>query len=547
MKINVRVMLYIIAFGLLFILWNKWQIASREHYLSQEQTQQESLPENIQEGNSGSQKVRIKTDVYDVYIDTKGAGIIAANLLQYPTSLQDEKPLSLIRSDNPNRMQMLSGIAHGDNTNAPSHLANWTVDKEFYHLKDGEDKLIVPFYWTDAEGVTSVKTFTFKRNSYEIEISQKVHNESGSDWVGRAYNQIAFGKPQGGGLSSAATFTGAAISTEQKRYEKIKLDDLESINPASKKANKYQKDIAGKDGWVAMIQHYFIAAFVPESGKEQRIFTNYNQNTGDHIVGVKTELFTVENGADYEFAGKAYIGPKIVKNLEKTAPYLDKAVDYGWLFIISEFMFKVMDLIYSLLGNWGWSIVVITLMIKGLFFMPSAWAYKSMAKMRLLQPELNRLRERYGEDRQKMAQEQMKLFRREQVNPMSGCLPMLLQIPFFIAFYYMLAESVELRQSAWIFWIKDLSVMDPYFVLPIINTALMFVQQKLNPPPPDPMMQKMMLMMPLIFGMMFAVFPSGLVLYWTVSNAFGIVQQYLMNKHYGESKLQKKMPKAAND
>lgn len=546
MKSNMRVILYALAAGLIFILWQRWQLANMpQNPTAQIQIDPSSSDAGVPSAgasntsmnapvaahaNAQEQFVRVRTDVLDVLISTRGATLMQADLLKYPVSLKDDQALALIRQNNPNRMQMTSGMVSAVRDEAsPTHTALWQSTQNEYVLAKGQDSLTVPFTWQNEQGLSVSKTFTFHRGKYEFELLQQLDNSSANTWQGIAYNQIAFGKAQGSqGLSNIATFTGAVLSSADNRYEKIKLSDIADTKKAAKSVNS-------TDGWVAMIQHYFIAALVPKNSVPHVLYTQYNPNNGDHIVGVKSEVLSIPAGSRYEFSSSAYVGPKIVKDLDQVAPYLDKTVDYGMLFMISEFMFKIMELIHKVIGNWGWAIVVMTLLIKLLFFVPSAWAYKSMAKMRALQPEMTRLRELYGNDRQAMSQEIMKLYKKEQVNPASGCLPMLLQIPFFIAFYYMLAESVELRHAPWMGWIQDLSAMDPYFILPIINMGLMFLQQKLNPPPADPMQQKVMLMMPLIFGFMFMWFPSGLVLYWTVSNAFGIVQQWLMNKRYGES------------
>lgn len=543
MKGNVRVTLYALAVGLTFILWQRWQLANLPpspppQPPSVVQQTDGSLPTvggatNLDApvgsaSQSQEQIVRVRTDVLDILISTRGAGIVQANLLDYPISLKDKQALALIRQNNPNRMQLSSGMVSADRNQAsPTHTALWQSAANDYVLAEGQDSISVPFTWQNEQGISVTKIYTFKRSQYQFELAQQLNNNSAQTWQGIAYNQIAFGQDGASqGLANIATFTGAVLSSADNRYEKIKLSDIaDSKTPA--------KAVNSSDGWAAMIQHYFIAALVPKNGVPHVLYTQYNPNNGDHITGAKSEAISVSAGEQYQFVSTAYVGPKIVKNLQQVAPFLDKTVDYGMLFMISEFMFNVMALIYKIIGNWGWAIVVMTLLIKLLFFVPSAWAYKSMAKMRALQPEMTRLRELHGDDRQTMSQEMMKLYKKEKVNPASGCLPMLLQIPFFIAFYYMLAESVELRQAPWLGWIQDLSTMDPYFILPIINMVLMFVQQKLNPPPTDPMQQKVMLMMPLIFGFMFMWFPSGLVLYWTVSNAFGIVQQWFMNKRYG--------------
>lgn len=548
MKLNVRVILYAVAAMLCFMLWQRWQLANQPappavNTTTSSVSSNSEVP-NIQSGeqaltpngastaaqsNAQASLVHVKTDTYELTLSTNGASVVQANLLQYPTSLKDKSPLPLVHENNPNRLIIHSGIVtekYGAD-GSPTHITHWQSAQNNYTMADGQDTLSVPFTYTDQDGVVFTKTYTFKRGKYDFDITQTVDNQSVAPWRGTAYEQLNFGDGQGpGGLGHVATFTGAVMSSPDNRYEKIKLSDIA-------KAGNKQANITTDSGWVAMIQHYFLGAIVPKAGDKETLFTRYNNNNGDHIIGAQSELTEVPAGQTHTFESTAYVGPKIAKDLEAVAPYLDKTVDYGWLFMISAVMFKVMAFIHSLIGNWGWAIVIMTLLIKLIFFMPSAWAYKSMAKMRALQPEMTRLRERYGDDRAGMSREMMALYKKEKVNPASGCIPMLLQIPFFIAFYYMLAETVELRQAPWVLWIQDLSIMDPYFILPIINASLMFLQQRLNPPPADPMQQKVMMMLPLVFGFMFMWFPAGLVLYWTVSNGFGIVQQYVMNKRYG--------------
>lgn len=552
MKANLRVVLYALAAGLMFMLWQKWQLANQPQEPLQtgsEQTeseptsdyatarapsyqasatQQDERSDETQTTPENETLVHVTTDVFDLTISSTGATIIEGRLLKYAQNTASDAPLALIRAHNPARMILESGLTAADKTAAPNYSDHWQTARSQYLLKEGENELRVPFTWTNDQGITIHKTYVFHRGEYRFTLEQRVDNGSNLPWQGFAYGQLAFGQAaESKGLGHVATFTGAVTSSAENHYHKIRLGDI-----ADNKTSEL--GVSGSDGWVAMMQHYFIGALVPEHGTETRFYTKYIK--GDHIVGLHDEGVTIAPGAAHTFELSAYVGPKIEKNLDAVAPYLDKTIDYGYLFMISQFMFKVMETIHQVVGNWGWAIVFMTLLIKLIFFFPSAWAYRSMARMRALQPQMTHLKERFGDDRQAMSQAMMKLYRKEKVNPASGCLPMLLQIPFFIAFYWVLAESVQLRQAPWLGWINDLSTRDPYFVLPIANATLMFLQQKLNPPPPDPMQAKVMMMLPLIFGFMFLWFPSGLVLYWTVSNAFSIVQQYIMNQRYGTAR-----------
>lgn len=554
MKNNLRMILYVLAAGLSFILWQNWQLAQSEiaHQRLAEQSvvavsaesapvpaaaSVGSVPSVSADGVVAAQvptqtndSILVRTDVLELEISLQGGTITRAALLEYPQVKDMPQALNLLKASNPARLQLQSGLVGDSADSAPNHRAVFSALEREYHLSADAQTLSIPLVW-EHDGVRVVKTYTFKRGSYQFDLTQQVDNQSEKVWRGFAYAQLLFGQPRGrSGIGQVYTYTGAVVSTDEKNYQKIDLADI----------RKRAWSGHTNHGWIAMIQHYFLAAIVPTQGSKQAFSTAYNN--GDHLISSASQQVEVAQGASYTFENTAYIGPKVQKNLQQVAPYLDKTVDYGFFFIIAQPMFYVLNFIHGLLGNWGWAIVLMTIFIKLLFFTPSAWAYKSMAKMRRLAPEMQRLKERYGEDRQAMSQAMMKLYRQEKVNPASGCVPMLLQIPFFIAFYWVLVESVELRHAPWLGWIQDLSARDPYFILPIINAALMFVQQKLNPPPADPMQQKIMMMLPLVFGFMFMWFPSGLVLYWTVSNAFSIVQQSIMNKRYGEAAV--KAPKS---
>ncbi|MBV7434634.1 membrane protein insertase YidC [Cardiobacteriaceae bacterium TAE3-ERU3] len=550
MKSNLRVILYVLAFGIAFILWQKWQVANQP-VIDPQVSQSDAVPGAAPSGtgdlslpaaapssvagpagstsvavdNNGAGNVKIRTDLMELTVNLMGGTVTRVELLDYPVTIHSDQPLALMRESNPGRFVLQSGLNNGADVKPLTGNAVFTSEQDSYVMADGDDTLVVPLTWQNEEGLTVTKSFVFARGKYEFNLQQQVDNQSDKTWQIYPYQLLDFGSAiSKGGIGHVYTFTGGVMSTKDDRYNKINLDDFNE-----------NLQVTTSDGWVAMIQHYFIGALIPEDNTTNNFFTR--QNGANHIMGVTGANQTIEPGAQGTFNIHAYVGPKVQSRLQEVAPALDKTVDYGFLFMIAQPMFKVLTFIHGIIGNWGWAIVLMTLLIKMLFFVPSAWAYKSMAKMRRLQPQMKRLKERYGDDRQAMSQAMMKLYREEKVNPASGCLPMLLQIPFFIAFYWVLVESVELRQAPWILWIQDLSERDPYFILPVINAALMFIQQRLNPPPPDPMQAKIMMMLPLVFGFMFMWFPSGLVLYWSVSNAFSIIQQYIMNKRYGEPKV----------
>ncbi|WP_314910522.1 membrane protein insertase YidC [Cardiobacterium hominis] len=547
MKNNPKLLLYIAAAFLAFVLWQKWQIAhlpptpaaTSTPALETPSVSGGDIPAPTVAGNDipaptiGSENastttapqtgavIHVKTDVFDLDITAVDGTVIRAELPAYPETKNGGKALALLHTENPGRFILQSGLSTTAGSKAPKLGDTFSSTASSYVLTDGQDTLTVPLAW-QQDGISVSKIFTFKRGAYDFTIEHKVENHSDKVWQGGSYGRWIFGQPlPSKGLGQVATYTGGVISYDEDPYEKIKLGStLEKLHT--------------KTGWIAMIQHYFLGAIVPPQGEEQN-FSALTHTSGDHVISTASvNAREVAPGGSTSFTSQIYIGPKIQKDLKAVAPNLDKTVDYGFLFMIGQPMFYVINFIHGILHNWGWAIIVTTLLIKLLFFTPSAWAYKSMAKMRRLGPEMQRIKERYGDDRQAASMAMMKLYKDEKVNPASGCLPMLLQIPFFIAFYWVLVESVELRHAPWLGWIQDLSAMDPYYILPIINAALMFLQQKLNPPPPDPTQAKVMMMLPLVFGVMFMWFPSGLVLYWTVSNAFGIVQQYIMNKRYGE-------------
>ncbi len=540
MKNNLRLILYIVVAVLSLSLWTRWQEAQRPPSPasaagspSAGPTAPNLDPLTAAAGGGAADLIEVSTDKLWLWINRRGGHIVRVDLLTYPISLKDKTPLSLLKPDNPGQFMLQNGLM---GEGAPGLSASFSSEKNKYELGDG-DELTVPLRW-EENGLKVEKQFIFTRGSFSFTLKQQVNNGSGKTQIIYPYARFLYGRPGGSaGLGQVASFTGGAISTPDDRYRKVSLDKMkERITTETEES-----------GWVAMIQHYFLGAIVPPEGSKRVYFTSGQDD--EHYIGTAGTSEEVADGGEASFSSTIYVGPKIQDDLKKLAENLDKTVDYGWLFLISQPMFYLLELIYGLLGNWGWSIVLMTLIIRLILFIPSAKAYKSMARMRLIAPELQQLKERYGEDRQAYAQAMSELFRRERVNPVSGCLPMLLQIPVFLAFYWMLSESVELRQSPWILWIKDLSTMDPYFVLPAINALLMHWQQKLNPPPTDPTQAKVMQYMPWFFGVMFLWFPSGLVLYWSVSNLFSIAQQRYMNKRYGEKKpeLHRHKHKAAND
>lgn len=534
---KVRIALLVVLVILLAILVNKWQQAydvtaappavptasssGQAPILNSSNATPSALtPAATSAASAVTKTITIHTDVLNATIDLNGGGMTAAQLLQYPKSLHSKEPVTLFSSDSARYYVAQSGLS---SEQLPKTPLQFSAAKTHYEMAPGQQQLHVNLTWSNGRGLEIVKTYTFTRGSYAIAVDDHIHNNTDSAWQGRFYGQLLrqpFTQEEHGFLSSYAIFTGAALSTPSDHYQKFTFKELSQQN--------IQQTAQG--GWIAMVQHYFISAWIPNQ-QQQNQYYNQIVDNGTLGVGVANPIITVPAHSEGSTGATLYVGPADTKTLSSVAPNLDLTVDYGWLWFISILIFHVMSWIYTIVGNWGWSIVLVTILIKIAFSPLSAKSYRSMAKMRLLQPKIAALKERFGDDRQQMGRATMELYKSEKVNPLSGCLPMIVQIPVFIALYWMLMESVELRQAPFIFWIHDLSQKDPYFVLPILMGISMFVQQRLNPAPPDPTQAKIMMFMPVIFTVMFLSFPSGLVLYWLVNNLVSILQQwYIMRQ-----------------
>tara|TARA_R110001592_G_scaffold363402_1_gene688317 strand:+ start:22691 stop:24337 length:1647 start_codon:yes stop_codon:yes gene_type:complete len=466
--------------------------------------------------------VKVSTDVLTVLIDTQGGDIVRVDLPKHLTELgESSSPFILLNRTSSTTYIAQSGLVGANGTDTKAGRPLFSVDAEQYQLQDGEDSLTVNLTLRQGE-VLITKRFTFKRSDYLIGLTYHVDNQSSHPWKAGLFGQIKRDShnPTVGNSMGMAPFLGAALTSNDENYKKLDFEDIED--------ETFKETVTG--GWVAMVQHYFISAWVPD----QSISNTFNlRKLGSqdlYMLGFTSPQVAVEPGEKGELKAAFYAGPKDQYRLEKISPYLDLTVDYGLLWWIAKPLFWVLYQLHMVLGNWGWSIIFLTVMIKAAFFRLSATSYRSMANMRKLQPEMARLKDLYGDDRQKMSQETMSLYKREKVNPMGGCLPILVQMPVFMALYWVLLESVELRHSPWILWISDLSVKDPFFVLPLIMGVSMFVQQRLNPTPPDPMQAKVMQIMPIAFTFFFMFFPAGLVLYWTVNNGLSIIQQWLITR-----------------
>ena len=464
--------------------------------------------------------VSVETDVISAIIDTRGGVIRSLKLKKYPVSLeQPDEGLELIHSQSDSLYVIQSGLRNRSET-APTHYSKFSVNQDEFVLQDGEDDLIVPLFWSD-NGIEVTKIYRFKRGDYLIDVSHRVENNSTGNWQGSQYRQIQRARP----LSESRilyTYTGAVYYNEEVKYEKVDFDDMEDE----------RLKVQSKGGWIAMLQHYFLSAWIPAQDETNLAYSiaNTSKQPATYTIGLRSENLNIAPGEQGEFNSQLFIGPKVVNRLEEISPGLDLTVDYGVLTFLSKPLYWLLSFYHDYVGNWGLAIMLLTFTIKAVFYKLSETSYRSMAKMRKVSPRLKTLKERYGSDRQKMNQAMMELYKTEKINPMGGCLPILVQIPVFIALYWALLESVDLRQAPFILWIKDLSVMDPYYVLPVIMGISMVIQQKLNPPPPDPIQAKVMMALPFIFTFFFAFFPAGLVLYWVVNNTLSIAQQWVITK-----------------
>ncbi|HEX5055305.1 MAG TPA: membrane protein insertase YidC [Gammaproteobacteria bacterium] len=480
-----------------------------------------SVPEDAAAAHQSS--ITVATDVLAVEIDLQGGTLSRADLLAYPVDLaKPDQPVRLL-TDEPEHFHVAqSGLLAGKGR-APDHHALYTAERREYTLADGAQKLDVDLQWQNGEGVTVHKIFHFTAGSYLVDVHYVVENASSTVWRGRLYSQLQRAHSEQRSRLGLNTYTGGVIYTPEKHYEKISFETM------SKEALERE----AKGGWLAMIQHYFLAAWIPDAESVNTFYTRTVETSVGrrYVLGMSSAVAEAPPAGKVEFHDRLFVGPKIQQIMEKIATGLELTVDYGFLTIIAKPLFYLLRLIHGWVSNWGFAIILLTLLIKLLFYKLSEMSYRSMAKMRRVQPKMVAIRERYAEDRQRQGQAMMELYRKEKINPLGGCLPMLIQIPVFLALYWMLMESVELRQAPFILWIQDLSIKDPYYVLPVIYGISLYFQQKLNPAPLDPVQAKVFTMLPYIFTVMFAFFPAGLVLYWVVNNTLTIVQQWVITRH----------------
>ena len=534
---NQRLILFAILSALILMLWSAWE--------SEQRPRTAEVPQQNTPAVSGvptvpttptapgvvatpataqpevSERIQVTTDVLQVEIDTQGGDLRQIDLRKHPVSAdQPNKPFRLFRDQGQEIFVTQSGLIARD-AQLPYHKSRYSAEASRYELAAGQDTLTVRLNWSGADGMRVAKIYTFHRNDYRVDLKYELTNSSRKSSEVYLYAQfLRTYVDVGYGLTTLPTYTGGVIYTPEKKYEKIDFDTMRN-KPLAREA---------EGGWVAMLQHYFLGAWLPDA-KEKLQFYSEAQAGNLFAVGYKTLTpVKVATGEKATLSTQLYAGPKEHARLDKLSEGLTLTVDYGWLTVIAAPLFWLLAWLHKLVGNWGWAIVLLTVLIKLAFYPLSRASYRSMAHMRKMQPRMAALKERYGDDRQKLNQAMMEMYKTEKINPLGGCLPILIQIPVFIALYWVLLESVELRQAPWVLWIKDLSVEDPYYILPVIMGASMLAQQWLNPQPVDPLQQKLMYALPIVFTGMFLFFPSGLVLYWVVQNLLSIAQQWQINR-----------------
>ena len=533
-----RLILFVIFSFSILMLWDSWQqknmLPTPTHQEEQATVHSAATHPVISNDVAGDksfkldngQRIKVSTDLYQAEIDTVGGDLRHLELIKHRAAEAKEGNFVLMDdAQNPMLYVAQSGLIGND---LPNHKSLFTSTSANYALADGTESQEVRLSWA-GNGISVDKVYTFHRGSYVIDVTYQINNGSSTTITPSVYYQIVHDNQSKQGSKMIPTFTGGAYFTDADKFKKIKFADMakESLSKTS------------KDGWIGLIEHYFASAWIPATGVNREFYT---KQLSEHVfaVGVITPTASIASGAKTEIIAKLFAGPQTQADLAAAAPGLEYAVDYGWLTVVAKPLFWVLSKIHALVHNWGVAIILLTVLIKSLFFPLSAASYKSMAQMRELAPRLQSLKEKFGDDKQKMQQAMMELYRTEKINPMGGCLPIVVQIPVFIALYWTLLGSVELRHAPFFGWIHDLSAIDPFYVLPILMGSTMIIQTYLNPAPTDPMQAKVMKIMPVIFSVFFFFFPAGLVLYWLVNNILSIWQQWYVNRSIHAAALAKK-------
>lgn len=556
-----RALLWIL-FGLsAFMLYDRWEVYNGKPPLfgpETQQTQNVSAPQGSADTPQASTAaalptetaaapkadlVHIETDLLNLSIDPTGAVIVGSELRKekQTTPWTDTGLVGMVLGNKPEAPKDVvlftqekgrtylaqTGLIGGP---YPTHKTAFKLVPGPLKLADGQDSLTVKFEG-ESGGVKVIKAYTFERGHYGIKVSHEVVNNTGNDITPSIYFQLTRDgdKPEGEG-AMVNSYTGAAVYTDKEKFQKVSFSDIADGD----------RDFQAKadNGWIAMIQHYFVSAWVPTPGVERE---NYTRKVGDKLyaIGSIEQINTIPSGSSKTMDAVLYSGPQDQTRLDAIAPGLSLVVDYGWLTFLAKPIYWLLSFLHGIVGNWGWAIVLLTCIVKAVLYPLSLAGYRSMAKMKDLGPRMKALKEKYGDDKQRLNMAMMEMYKTEKINPVGGCLPILLQLPVFLALYWVLLASVELRDAPWIFWVTDLAAPDPWFILPILMIITMVIQFKLNPTPPDPVQAKMMAIMPFVFGIMFIFFASGLVLYWLVNNILSIVQQYLVNKQIAADRIKK--------
>lgn len=514
-----------------FLLFQQWQTTKNPAQPAIEQAQansNEPTPSFADEfdpapshSNASAKTITVTTDVLTLSIDTVGGDIVSAKLNQYSDELDSDQPFVLLKNEPDHQFIAQSGLIGPQGIDLSSNSRpTYHVSADRFELTDGQDELRIPMTY-QANGIEYSKTFVVKRDNYAVDVIFDVVNHSGNNATLGVYAHLRQNLLDSSGNLAMPTYRGGAYSTEDTRYKKYSFKDMQERN--------LSLPLPNGEGWAAMIQHYFATAWIPRNEPGTNLYSRVIGNLGD--IGVRIPNKTIADGNAAQFKTSLWVGPKLQNEMAATAPNLDLVVDYGWLWFIAKPLHSLLSFIQGFVSNWGVAIICLTFIVRGAMYPLTKAQYTSMAKMRMLQPKLQAMRERIGDDRQRMSQEMMELYKKEKVNPLGGCLPIVLQMPIFIALYWALMESVELRHSPFFGWIHDLSAQDPYYILPLLMGASMFLIQKMSPNTvTDPMQQKIMTFMPVMFTFFFLFFPSGLVLYWLVSNIVTLIQQTLIYK-----------------
>ncbi len=531
-----RNLLFIGLLVVSFLLWQQWQTDKAPKPQQVATATQQQGDNFVPETSSGTttsdvpaekavttnrKLISITSDQLQLLVDPVGGDIVEAKLLNHTVSQDSQEPFTLLTQKPGLTYIAQSGLIGRDGPDSRAEgRPVYSTTQEAYTLANGANELVVPLTWTNPEGVTFTKEFILKRDHFDVQVQYKVSNSAAKplelQFYGQLKQTIAVPADQQSHIFMASAYRGAAYSTSEVRYQKETFDTMKETN----------LNTSTKGGWVGMLQHYFVTAWAGETEGQNHIYIRVVNNGQEAIIGLKEPLATVAPGATVTLGSALWLGPKLQDEMSVVAKHLDLTVDYGYLWFIAQPLFKLLQFLHSLVGNWGVAIILITLVVRGGMYPLTKAQYTSMAKMRMLQPKLTALRERFGDDRQKMSQAMMELYKQEKVNPLGGCFPILIQMPIFIALYWTLMESVELRHAPFTLWLTDLSVKDPFYVLPLLMGATMWWIQKMSPTTvTDPMQQKVMQFMPILFTFMFLWFPAGLTLYWLVSNIVTIAQQ----------------------